>query len=154
MRFFRGNRFALIFFLLLIFCSAMVVSQLMVNQSRHVELREYFILLCSKEYPEKAERLYKRLLRELEGLPNKTLMDDYQRTFMLVYPERQQPDNLIWKYHVSAPKAPKAPSSAPLKWPRKKNNLFLWLFPVWPRRVFTWMENFSGSAEKSFTPGD
>ena len=101
MRFFRGNRFALIFFLLLIFCSAMVVSQLMVNQSRHVELREYFILLCSKEYPEKAERLYKRLLRELEGLPNKTLMDDYQRTFMLVYPATQQPDNLIWKYHLT-----------------------------------------------------
>ena len=99
MRFFRGNRFALIFFVLLIFCSAMVVRQFMVNQSRHVELREYFILLCSKEYPEKAERLYKRLLRELEGLPNKALMDDYQRTFMLVYPATQQPDNLIWRYH-------------------------------------------------------
>ena len=101
MHFFRGNRFALIFFVLLIFCSAMVVRQFMVNQSRHVELRENFIVLYSKGYPEKAERLYKRLLRELEGLPNKTLMDDYQRTFMLVYPERQQPDNLIWKYHVT-----------------------------------------------------
>jgi len=101
MHFFRGNRFALIFFVLLIFCSAMVVRQFMVNQSRHVELRENFIVLYSKGYPEKAERLYKRLLRELEGLPNKTLMDDYQRTFMLVYPERQQPDNLIWKYHLT-----------------------------------------------------
>ena len=99
MRFFRGNRYALIFFVLLIFCSAMVVRQFMVNQSRHVELRENFIVLCTKEYPEKAERLYKRLLRELEGLPNKALMDDYQRTFMLVYPAPQQPDNLIWKYH-------------------------------------------------------
>ena len=100
MRFFRGNRFALIFFALLIFCSAMVVSQFMANQSKHVELRENFILL-SKDYPEKAERLYKRLLRELEGLPNKALMDDYQRTFMLVYPATQQPDNLIWKYHLT-----------------------------------------------------
>jgi len=43
--------------------------------------------------------LYRRLLRELERLPNKALMDDYQRTFMLVYPATQQPDNLIWKYH-------------------------------------------------------
>ena len=101
MRFFRSNRFALIFFVLLIFCSAMVVRQFMVSQSRHVELRENFIVLCTKEYQEKAERLYKRLLRELEGLPNKALMDDYQRTFMLVYPETQQPDNLIWKYHVT-----------------------------------------------------
>ena len=101
MRFFRGNRFALIFFVLLIFCSAMVVSQFMVNQSRHVELRENFIVLCNKEYREKAERLYKRLLRELEGLPNKALMDDYQRTFVLVYPATQQPDDLIWKYHLT-----------------------------------------------------
>ena len=101
MRFFRGNRFALIFFALLIFCSAMVVSQFMANQSKHVELRENFIVLYSKGYPEKAERLYKRLLRELEGLPNKALMDDYQRTFMLVYPAPQQPDNLIWKYHLT-----------------------------------------------------
>src|SRR5436309_171560 len=95
-RFFRSNRFALIFFVLLIFCSAMVVRQFMANQSRHVEMRENFIVLYSKGYPEKAEQLYKRLLRELEGLPNKALMDDCQRTFMLAYPA-QQPDNLIWK---------------------------------------------------------
>jgi len=99
MRFFRGNRFALIFFVLLIFCGAMVVRQFMVNQSRHVELREYFILLHSKGYKPEAERLFKRLLRELEGLPNKALMDDYQRTLMLVDPATQQPDNLIWRYH-------------------------------------------------------
>ena len=101
MRFFRGNRFALIFFVLLIFCSAMVVRQFMANQSKHVELREYFILLHSKGYKPQAERLYKRLMRELEGLPNKALMDDYQRTLMLVDPATQQPDNLIWKYHVT-----------------------------------------------------
>ena len=101
MRFFRGNRFALIFFLLLIFCSAMVVRQFMANQSRHDDLREYFILLHSKGYKTEAERLLKRLMRELEGLPNKALMDDYQRTLMLVDSETQQLDNLIWKYHVT-----------------------------------------------------
>ena len=99
MRFFQGNRFALIFFVLLIFCSAMVVRQFMVNQSRHVELREYFILLYSKGYKPEAERLFRRLMRELDVLPNKALMDDYQRTLMLVDPATQQPDNLIWRYH-------------------------------------------------------
>ena len=100
MRFFRGNRFALIFFVLLIFCSAMVVSQFMANQSRHVDLRENFILLYSKGYRPQAERLLKRLMRELDGLTNKALMDDYQRTLMLVdHPATPQPDNLIWKYH-------------------------------------------------------
>ena len=99
MRLFRGNRFALIFFVLLIFCSAMVVRQFMANQSRHDELREYFILLHSKGYKPEAERLFKRLMREVEGLPNKALIDDYQRTLMLVDPATQQTDNLIWRYH-------------------------------------------------------
>jgi hypothetical protein len=99
MRFFRGNRFALIFFVLLIFCSAMVVRQFMVNQSRHADLRECFILLYSKGYKPEAERLFKRLMRELDVLPNKALMEDYQRTLMLVDPATQQPGNLIWKYH-------------------------------------------------------
>ena len=99
MRFFRGNRFALIFFVLLMFCSAMVVRQFMANQSRHVELREAFILLYYKGYKPEAERLFKRLMRELDVLPNKALMEDYQRTLMLVDPAVQQPDNLIWRYH-------------------------------------------------------
>jgi len=99
MRLFRGNRFALIFFVLLIFCSAMVVRQFMANQSKHVELREAFILLFSRGYRPEAERLYKRLLRDLEQLPDKTLMDDYQRTLLLVDPITKQEGNLIWRYH-------------------------------------------------------
>jgi len=71
----------------------------MVNQSRHVELREYFILLFSKGYRPEAERLFQRLMRELQTLPNKALMDDYQRTLMLVDPAPQQQTNLIWRYH-------------------------------------------------------
>jgi len=99
MRFFRGNRFALIFFVLLVFCGAMVVRQFTANQSKHVELRENFILLHKEGYKPQAERLFKRLMRELQTLPNKALMDDYQRTLMLVDPATQQQTNLIWRYH-------------------------------------------------------
>jgi len=99
MRSLRRNRFSLVFLALVIFCSAMVVRQFMANQSKHLELREAFILLYSKGYRPEAERLYKRLLRDLEAIPNKTLMDDYQRTLLLVDPMTQQPDNLIWRYH-------------------------------------------------------
>jgi hypothetical protein len=99
-RFFRGNRFGLIFFVLLIFCSAMVVRQFMANQSKHVELREAFILLHFKGYRPQAERLYTRLMLELKDLPNKALMDDYQRTLMLVdHPATPQQDNFLWRYH-------------------------------------------------------
>ena len=100
----RRNRFSLVFLALLIFCSAMVVRQFMANQSKHLELREAFILLYSKGYRPEAERLYKRLLRDLEAIPNKTLMDDYQRTLLLVDPMTQQPDNLIWRYHWTVSK--------------------------------------------------
>ena len=99
MQLLRRNRFALVFLLLLVFCSAMVVRQFMANQSKHVEMREAFILLFYRGYRPEAERLFKRLLRDLEHLPNKTLMDDYQRTLLLVDPSTKQTENLIWRYH-------------------------------------------------------
>ena len=77
----------------------MVVRQVVANQSRHVELREAFILLHSRGYQPQAERLYQRLLVELEHLPSKLLLDDFQRTLTLVDPARQEPDNLVWEYH-------------------------------------------------------
>jgi len=99
MQFLRRNRFSLIFLALLIFCSAMVVRQFITNQSKHVELREAFILLFSKGYRPDADRLLHRLMRDLEDLPDKALMDDYQRTLLLVDPTTKQQDNLIWRYH-------------------------------------------------------
>ncbi len=99
MRFVRRNRFVLLFFVLLIFCGAMVVRQYLINQSKHIDLREAFILLYSKGYRPEAERLGNRLLVELQDLPDRWLMDDYQRTLVLVDPAVQQKDNLIWRYH-------------------------------------------------------
>ena len=99
MRVLRRNRFALVFLALLIFCSAMVMRQFRANQSRHVELREEFILQHSNGYTREAEELYIRLLREIEDLPDKTLQDDYQRTLMLVDPRTQHEDNPVWRYH-------------------------------------------------------
>jgi hypothetical protein len=99
MRVLRRNRFLLIFAALLVFCSLMVIRQIAANQSRHVEIREAFILLYIKGYKPEAGRLYTRLLRDIEDLPNKTLIEDFQRTLLLVDPTVQHPDNLIWKYH-------------------------------------------------------
>jgi hypothetical protein len=99
MQFLRRNRFPVVFLALLVFCGAMAVRQLAANKSKHVELREAFILLYSKGYRPEADQLLKRLLRDLEGLPNKALMEDYERTLILVDPIAKQPDNLIWRYH-------------------------------------------------------
>jgi hypothetical protein len=99
MYFGRHYRFHLVFTVFLIFCTVMVFRQISLNQSKHLELREAFILLSSRGYRPQAERLYQHLLAELEGLSDKLLLEDYQRTLTLVQPSRQDPENLIWEYH-------------------------------------------------------
>ena len=95
----RQYRFNLLFIGFVIFCSVMVLRQINSNQSKHLELREAFILLYSRGYRPEAERVYHKLLAEMEHLPDKLLFEDFQRTLTLVNPSLQQPDNLIWEYH-------------------------------------------------------
>jgi len=99
MRWLRQYQFFVLFLVLLVFCSVMVVRQFKVNRSRHVELREAFILLQSKGYTNEAQRLFQRLLSDLDRPSDKTLLEDFQRTLMLVDPGTQHPENLIWTYH-------------------------------------------------------
>jgi len=101
MRFPRQNRFVLVFFFLLIFCSVMVVRQFDVQKDRHVRLREAFISLQAKGYAQQAGQLYDRLLRDLEKQSERTLLDDLERTFPLVDPSNQHPESLVWKFHWS-----------------------------------------------------
>ncbi len=99
MRFIRRYRFVLSFLALLVFCSVMVIRQFRINQDKHVELREAFILLYIKGYDPEAKRLYQRLLDETPKLGNKQLLDDFYRTLMLVDPTSEQTNNLIYNYH-------------------------------------------------------
>jgi hypothetical protein len=97
--FLRQHRFVLSFLALLVFCSVMVVRQLNARQSKHVELREALILLQTGGYTNEAERLYRRLVRELDQLPNRALIEDWQRTVTLADPSASHPENPIWKYY-------------------------------------------------------
>jgi hypothetical protein len=101
MRFLRQYRFILLFFALLVFCSVMVLRQLHAKESKHIELREAFILLHTRRETNAAERLYQKLLLALPKLSQKELVDDFQRTLLLIDPDpnSQQTNNLIWKYH-------------------------------------------------------
>ena len=99
MRFLVECRFALVFAVVLTFCSVLVLRQTYFNQSAHSELREAFIILHSRGHTNEAQRLYNRLLRDLQGISNTDLRDDFQRTLTLVDPATQQPQNLLWKYH-------------------------------------------------------
>ena len=100
MRNFRQHKLLLSFLGVLVFCSVMVIRQYRNNQSHHVELREAFILLHTKGYKPEARRIYERLLRDFEKLSNRQLIDDFQRTLMLVDPlATNQTNNLIYNYH-------------------------------------------------------
>ena len=99
MQFLRQHRFTLLFMATLVFCSIMVIRQLRAQQNKHVEIREAFILLHTRGYTNEASRLYNRLLMEYPRLSNKELLDDFQRTLLLVDPGTLQPSNLVWKYH-------------------------------------------------------
>ncbi len=99
MSFVRNNRYMLAIMLLLLIVSILVVRKLHARQSRHVEIREAFILLHTRGYTNEANRLYERMLQDLQNLSNKQIMDDFQRTLLLVDPSANQPRNLLWKYH-------------------------------------------------------
>jgi hypothetical protein len=101
MRFFRRNQYLFCFLAVLFFSCVMVVRQVLRNQTAHVELREDFILLHERGEAQPEARLYQMLIQELPQLSEKALVDDLQRTAMLVDTKTPQPDNLVWKYEVS-----------------------------------------------------
>ena len=107
MRFVSQYRFVLLFFVLLIFCGVMVLRQISLKQSKHVEIREAFILLYMRNYTNESRALFDKLVlqvskyggKRLDTLSDKEVLDDFQRTLLLVDPYSNQTNNLIWKYH-------------------------------------------------------
>jgi len=99
MRSLRRFHFIVLFLATLVFASVMVIRQINANQSRHVELREAFILLHSRGYTNQAQRLYRRLLTESDRLSDKALLDDFQRTLLVIDPSISATQNLIYNYH-------------------------------------------------------
>lgn len=99
MYFLRRYRYSLLFLLVLSFCSVMVIRQMRLNEDRRIERREAFILLHSRGYTNEATRLFEKLVAEVPNLTQKQLINDFQRTVLLVDPSIENKGNLIWKYH-------------------------------------------------------
>lgn len=101
MPFVRRNRYALLTVAVLIFSSVMVVQQHLANQSVHARQVEDFIFLAERGESQPCEHLYQRLVQQLPRINDHDLVQDLERTAMEVDPKTPQPDNLVWKYHVS-----------------------------------------------------
>ena len=82
----------------------MVVRQFLANQSAHSERREDLILLHDRGEAKATAWLYQRLIQELPGLSERSLVEDLARTGMVIDPKKPELDNLVWKYYVSVKK--------------------------------------------------
>ena len=101
MQFLRRNQYLLLALATLIFASVMVVRQFLANQSAHVQRLEDFLLLHDRGEMKLCEHRYQLLVQELPELNDRALVQDLQRTAMVVDAKTPQLDNLVWKYHVS-----------------------------------------------------
>jgi len=104
MRFFRQNQYVLLFLAVLVFSSVMVINQFLANQSAHAQRREDFIVLQERGDTRTCSWLYQRLIQELPGLSERSLVEDLSRTSMLVDTKKPEVESLIWKYYVSVKK--------------------------------------------------
>jgi hypothetical protein len=64
-------------------------------------MREDFILLQQRGHTKLTERFYQLLIQSLPDASDGELLDDFQRTAMLLSTNKAQVENLVWKYHVS-----------------------------------------------------
>jgi dihydropteroate synthase len=101
MRFLRRHQYLLCFLGVLVFSCVMVLRQFLANQSAHAELREDFILLHERGEANACEALYQELIQALAGQSEQSLVEDLERTSLLVDPKSPDVANPVWKYHVS-----------------------------------------------------
>ena len=101
MRFLRRYQYLLCFLGVLVLACVLVLRQFMANQSAHVELREDFLLLHERGEAKASDALYQQLIQELARLDEKGLVDDLQRTRLLIDPKAPDKEDLVWKYYVS-----------------------------------------------------
>jgi hypothetical protein len=104
MQFLRRHQYVLCFLGVLVFSSVMVLRQFQANQAAHVELREDFLLLHELGEAKACDALYQQLIQALGTLDEKSLVDDLQRTRLVVDPNKPDVANLVWKYYVSVKK--------------------------------------------------
>jgi hypothetical protein len=101
MRFIRRNLVFLSILAVLILSCVLVLHQISSNQSAHADLREDFILLYERNETKATERLYQFLIQQLPNVSTHTLVEDLQRTSMLVDAQSDNVDNLLWKFQIS-----------------------------------------------------
>jgi hypothetical protein len=99
MHFLKRHRFSLLCLAVLSCASVLVIQQFLAAETAHFNLREDMIVLFEKGKTGEAEHVYQRLVENLSTVTDKALVDDYQRTTMLLQGKAENTSSLIYKYH-------------------------------------------------------
>jgi len=62
---------------------------------------EDFFLLHDRKETKACDHLYQVLIQQLPHLGERDLVQDLERTSMIIDPKTPQLESLVWKYHVS-----------------------------------------------------
>lgn len=101
MQFLQRNRYALLTVAVLVLASVLVVRQQLANLSLHTQRVEDFLLLYERNQTKACEHVYQLLIQQLPHVGDRELVQDLQRTAMILDPKNPQTENLVWKYQVS-----------------------------------------------------
>jgi hypothetical protein len=104
MHFVYRQRWLLCFVAVLVLSSVMVVKQFLANFSAHIQRREDFLLLYERGQAKSCQQMYERLIAELQDLNERALVEDLQRTALVVDPKSPDLDSPVWKYYTSVKK--------------------------------------------------
>lgn len=99
MQFLKRHRFFLLCLAVLMLASVLVIREYLAAENAHFNLREDFIVLFEKGKIPEAEHMYQHLVEQLAGASDKALVDDLQRTAMLLQGTEENKSSLIYKYH-------------------------------------------------------
>jgi len=89
----------LVFVSVLVLGAVLAIRQTLNHELGHLRMREDFILLEQRDERREAAACYQRLMSNLPTLSDRALLEDFQRTVLLVDPDVPDTDNLVWKYH-------------------------------------------------------
>lgn len=101
MRFVWERKWIVTITVVVFFSAVMAVRQIERNRSHHAELREAFLFLHRAGHRSEAEKLYGRLLWNLKDEPTRHLIDDIERTSVLVPTNQSPATNILVRYHLT-----------------------------------------------------
>jgi cell division protein FtsL len=101
MHFLKRHRFALLCLAVLLLANVLIWREFQARDLGHIRLREDFIALVATGHSQEAETDFQRLVAQMGQLSDRTLIEDFQRTQLLLDSKNPDTSSLIYKYQCA-----------------------------------------------------